>query len=237
MRTIRCIAIDDEPLALTIIKEFCERMGNIEVALYDEPLHGLEAVRTQSPDLLFLDVEMEGLNGLEIAEQMPSSTALIFTTAYAKYAIDGFNFNALDFLHKPFAYERFCRAVEKVRLYLDTQERIAPAPSAANASNLVVKSEYYNVVIPHSEIIYIEAMENYCKIYRTKGDYIMAHITLKAILERLPSDEFLRVHRSYAIAKNKVVRYSNRTIFLHEGQYEVPCGRQYLPQVQSLLGK
>lgn len=243
MRKIRCVAIDDEPLALAIIKEFCERMGSLDVSLYDEPLLGFEAVKADAPDLLFLDIEMEGLNGLEIAAHLPPTTALVFTTAYAKYAVDGFNCDAVDFLHKPFSYERFVRAVEKVCIRLDTQERAVasalPAVAAvpAVASNLVVKSEYYNVVIPHSDIVYIKAMENYCQIYRTKGDCVMAHSTLKSILERLPQTAFLRVHRSYVVATDKVVRYLNRTIYLADSMGVVPCGRQYLHEVQELIGR
>ena len=237
MRRLRCIAIDDEPLALSIIQKFCERMGGMDISLYDESLQGFEAVKAEAPDLLFLDIEMEGLNGLEIAARLTPATALVFTTAYAKYAVDGFNCDAADFLHKPFSYERFERAVEKARTYLDAQERVAASAAPAVASNLVVKSEYYNVVIPHSDIVYIRAMENYCQIYRTKGECIMAHSTLKSILERLPQTAFLRVHRSYVVATDKVVRYTNRTIYLSDGKGTIPCGRQYLHDVQELIGR
>lgn len=113
MKNIKCIAIDDEPLALTIIAHFCQRTGKMDVSCYTDPEAGMEAIRKEQPELVFLDIEMNSISGLDIAKELPPECEFIFTTAYAQFALDGFNLDAADFLHKPFAYERFLKAVEK----------------------------------------------------------------------------------------------------------------------------
>ena len=107
MRTITCIAIDDEPMALLVIEQFCRRRGGLELTTFSEPRVGLEEIRRRKPDLVFLDIQMNSINGLQIADVLSHECCFIFTTAYAQYALDGFNLDAVDFLHKPFSYERF----------------------------------------------------------------------------------------------------------------------------------
>lgn len=110
---MKCIAIDDEPVALSIIRQFCQRSGDIELTTYTDPVEGLQRVKDVRPDLVFLDIEMGGINGIDVARQLPAGVFLVFTTAYAEFAVDGFDLDAVDFLHKPFSYSRFERAVEK----------------------------------------------------------------------------------------------------------------------------
>ena len=110
MKKLTCIAIDDEPIALLIISQFCERKGGLELTTFSEPLTGLREIARRKPDLVFLDIEMNSTNGLDIAHALPPESCLIFTTAHAQYALDGFDLDAVDFLHKPFAYERFEKA-------------------------------------------------------------------------------------------------------------------------------
>lgn len=117
---IRCVAIDDEPLALDIIEKFCQRLGNVELQKFYDPIKGLDIVVHDKPDIVFLDIEMDGVNGLQIATQLPESTCFIFTTAYMKYALDGFDLDAVDYLHKPFSYARFQTAFSKLCDGLDT---------------------------------------------------------------------------------------------------------------------
>lgn len=112
-RTLKCIAIDDEPMALLVIEQFCRRKGGMEVTGFSEPRVGLEAIRRSKPDLVFLDIQMNSISGLKIADILPRECLFIFTTAHAQYALEGFNLDAVDFLHKPFAYERFEVAVGK----------------------------------------------------------------------------------------------------------------------------
>ena len=168
---LRCVAIDDEPLALDIISKFCERFGGIELSAYSDPAEGIEVIKKGDFDLAFLDVEMEGINGLEIAAAVPPEACFIFTTAYLDYAFDGFNLNAVDYLHKPFAYDRFKLAVEKAIKKLDYNEHVQADKC------IVVKQEYNNVSIPLADIAYVEAMEGYSKIFRTDGSCTLSRDT------------------------------------------------------------
>lgn len=118
---MKCIAIDDEPVALSIIRQFCQRSGDIELSVFTDPVEGLKRIKEMQPELVFLDIEMGGINGLDVAGQLPAGTFLVFTTAYAEFAVDGFNLDAVDFLHKPFSYSRFERALEKVKRLQELQ--------------------------------------------------------------------------------------------------------------------
>ena len=160
MKKFSCIAIDDEPLALLVITQFCERFGNLDLSTFSEPRIGLEEIKRHKPDLVFLDIEMNSINGLDIAHALPRECCFIFTTAHAQYALNGFDLDAVDFLHKPFAYERFKKAVEKAIRRIETEK----VPE-----NIVIKQEYANVTIPINDILYIEAMENYTNIFRENG--------------------------------------------------------------------
>ena len=129
MKKFSCIAIDDEPLALLVITQFCERFGNLDLSTFSEPRIGLEEIKRHKPDLVFLDIEMNSINGLDIAHALPRECCFIFTTAHAQYALNGFDLDAVDFLHKPFAYERFKKAVEKAIRRIETEkvpENIVP---------------------------------------------------------------------------------------------------------------
>lgn len=120
MKNISCIAIDDEPMALLVIEQFCQRRGGIELTTYSEPQNGIDEIIRTKPQLVFLDIHMSCINGLDIARSIPHETCIIFTTAHAQYALEGFNLDAVDYLHKPFAYERFCRAVDKAMRRINT---------------------------------------------------------------------------------------------------------------------
>lgn len=226
MKKINCIAIDDEPIALSVISQFCLRMGGLDLLTYSEPQEGLQAVIDRQPDIVFLDIEMDCLNGLDIARKLPASTCFIFTTAYIRYALDGFDLDAADFLHKPFSYERFKTAVEKA---VRRMEYIRNEKEC-----IVVKQEYNNVVIPVSDILYIEAMENYCKIFRRKGRYTLSRMNLKAVTELLPPRNFIRIHRSFIVQLDIVQHFNKQELRLTTGQ-TLPIGRQYAEKVISRL--
>ena len=149
---IHCIAIDDEPLALDVVSKFCERHGSISLTVYSNPEEGIAAIKETHPDLVFLDIEMENMTGLTIAAQIVRDICVIFTTAYLNYALEGFNLDAVDYLHKPFSFTRFQTAIEKA------VRRIEYNRTALASNSITVKQEYSNVNIPFSEIIYLEAM-------------------------------------------------------------------------------
>ena len=228
MKDITCIAIDDEPMALLIIEQFCRRKGGMELSTFSEPSVGLEEIRRRKPDLVFLDIQMNSISGLEIADILPKECCFIFTTAYAQYALDGFDLDAVDFLHKPFSYNRFERAVEKAMRRIE-------ARNATKPEYLVVKQEYSNVNIPLANILYIEALGNYVKIIRSSGDQILTRTNLKTITDRLPDEAFLRIHRSYVIAIAAVKSFTRTRVVLREIDLELPVGAQYAEKVINVL--
>lgn len=225
--TIRCIAIDDEPLALNVIEKFCQRLGNVDLEKYSNPALGLETIRREHPDIVFLDIEMDGISGLEIATQLPEGTCFIFTTAYLRYALEGFDLDAVDYLHKPFAYSRFQVAFSKAL------RRIGREPIQTSPQCIVVKQDYSNISIPIEDIVYIEALEGYSKIFRTTGSCVVSRILLKNIFAMLPSESFLRIHRSFIVSKSKIKSFNKQEVYLNNGTI-LPIGRQYASELIKL---
>lgn len=225
---IKCVAIDDEPLALDVIDKFCQRIGNVELKKYSDPAMGLEAIHKYRPDIVFLDIEMEGLTGIAIASQLPENTCFIFTTAYLKYALEGFDLDAVDYLHKPFAYSRFQIAFAKAL------RRIGRQPIKTTSQCIVVKQDYNNITIPIDDILYIEAVEGYSKIFRTSGECVMSRILLKNIFTMLPSESFLRIHRSFIVSKSKVKSFNKQEVVLNNG-LTLPIGRQYASGLMDIM--
>lgn len=227
---LKCVAIDDEPMALLVIEQFCKRKGGMELTAFSEPHIGLKEIRRTNPDLVFLDIHMDSISGLDIAGTLPEGCCFIFTTAYAEYALEGFNLDAVDFLHKPFSYERFEIAVEKVLRRIEFRRSSVP-------ECLVVKQEYSNVNIPLSDILYIEALGNYVKIVRSSGGHVLTRTNLKAITDLLPDKTFLRIHRSYVVSVSSVVSFTRTKVELNGVPELLPVGAQYAGQVVEVLGK
>ena len=217
---IHCVAIDDEPLALDVIEKFCQRLGGIQLHKFTSPQAGLAYIQQAHPPIVFLDIEMVGRTGLDLARCLPRDTCFIFTTAYLHYALEGFDLDAVDYLHKPFAYNRFQAAFAKaLRRMGSTQVQAAP-------QHLVVKKDYSNVSIPLDDIVYIEAIEAYSKIIRLTGECILSRILLKNLQAQLPAHDFVRIHRSFIVSRSKIKEYSRQVVLLSNGK-TLPVGRQY----------
>ena len=226
---MNCIIVDDEPLAREAMKLLIEESDNLQlIGSFNSAATASDFMEQQGVDLVFLDIEMNSTSGLDIAHALPPESCLIFTTAHAQYALNGFELDAVDFLHKPFAYERFEKAVEKALRFIEAKRNKVP-------ENIIIKQEYNNISVTTSDILYIEAMENYTKIFRTSGNYILSRTSLKAIQKMLPKDRFLRTHRSYIISINKIERFSKREITLKGCSATIPIGRQYAENVYSKL--
>lgn len=227
--TIKCVAIDDEPLALDVIRKFCERIGGIDVQTYSDPAVGLDVIKREKPSIAFLDIEMENISGLTIASQLPPETCFIFTTAYLNYAMDGFELDAVDYLHKPFAFSRFQTAFAKAVRRIEGAVR----PREDNRS-LMVKQEYNTVNVPLRSILYIEAMEGYVKIFREDGICTVSRIILKNVGSQLPEEDFLRIHRSFIVSKAKIKSFNRQSVTLSSG-VSLPIGRQYVNDMMRML--
>lgn len=227
---IRCVAIDDEPIALSIIKEYCQRYGEIELECFTSPVLGMECVNRISPDILFLDIELNSHNGIELARKVPPQTCVIFTTAYADYALDGFEVDAVDFLHKPIFYPRFERAISKALV------KINHVVSTDSLGTLTLKTGHKTAVVNIEDIIYAESMDNYVRIFRGSGlPTVLTQMPLKEFATLLPDGYFARVHRSYIVSVKSISRYAARMITLRGIGEPIPVGRTYISEVNRIL--
>lgn len=229
---IKCIAIDDEPIALSIIRKYCERRGGMILETYSSPRIGMQRIREWMPDIVFLDIEMNGTSGIELAHKLPPSCCLIFTTAYAHYAIDGFEADAVDFLHKPYFYERFDRAVQKAEQWMRMHDLLNASESSSR--KLYLKSEYKNVTVSVDTILYIESIDNYVRIHISDGTSVLSKIPLRNIEEQLPQGEYIRIHRSFVVARNRIAKFSRTEVVLAKSGKSLPVGKKYADAVTAL---
>lgn len=225
---IKCIAIDDEPIALSIIQEYCRRYGGIELETFTSPIAGMERVSAMHPDIVFLDIEMNSHNGVALAAELPPDVCRIFTTAYSQYALDGFNVDAVDFLHKPIFYPRFERAMEKAMRWLGKTD------AAPRRNTITLKVEHQNVIVDIDDITYVEAMDNYVKVFRRGLHMVLSQITMKEMESILPDRQFIRVHRSFIVSLNAIDRFSNRKIYIRDSDRAIPVGRKYIETFNNL---
>lgn len=228
---LRCIVIDDEPIALEIISNFCQRFGDIDLQIFTNPYLGIEEVRKQNVDILFLDIRIGCVSGLQLAEKMPAGTSLIFTTAYSQYAVDGFDLEAVDFLHKPFSYLRFERAVQKV---LKSKRQLL-SNDVFTDEEIVLKVGYKNCFIKLKDILYIESMNNYVRIHLMYKQPIMSLMSMKNLREMLPDDKFVRVHKSYIVPVHRINSYTSKQINLPDGK-AIPVGRCFYKDIVKHKG-
>jgi DNA-binding LytR/AlgR family response regulator len=219
---IKCVAIDDEPLALKLIQEYSTRFPALQlVRTFDDAIAGTEFLRNNPVDLLFLDINMPDITGLEVVRSLSHKPLLIFTTAHKKFALDGFELDAIDYLLKPISFERFSKAVHKAMEYYQLKYN----PKYKTEEALFVRSEYQLVRIELDDIEYIESLEDYLKIHRTNDKPVMTLMTMKAVLEKLSPDKFKRIHRSYIVPVSKIRSIVNRKIRL--SSVELPVSESY----------
>lgn len=221
---IKCIAVDDEPFALKIIDDFCEKIPFLElVKTFNNPYEAFVYLKNNKPDLIFLDIKMPEISGIQIAKNIKKLPPIIFTTAHSKYAIDSYNLDAVDYLLKPFDFDRFSKAINKAKKYLEIEKR--NTISQAQDHSVIIKVEYKNVKVFLSEILYIESMDNYIKIHTSKK-YHLTQQSLKSILSLLPTESFCRVHKSYIVHIAKISHFTHQKITI--GDIVIPIGRAYL---------
>lgn len=226
---ITAIALDDEPLALEIIKAFCGRVDYLELKRsFTSPGEAMAYLAENHIDLLFLDINMPGISGIDFFKEAGHNSLAIFTTAYSEFAVEGFNISATDYLLKPFKFSRFMQAVEKAKEHLNYLNSTAPA-----TQYLYIRADYSTQKILVDDIQLIEGMDNYIKLHLTGKKPILARMSMKAIAEKLPEPTFIRVHRSYIIPLNKITSVKNKMIYL--GDTEIPIGLNYLDNFMSFF--
>lgn len=236
---IKCIAVDDEPLALNMMCTFIKQTPFLELsASCSNAIEALEIIRKEKINLVFLDIQMPDLNGMELArllnENNNTKTRIIFTTAHDRFALDSYKVEALDYLLKPVSYEDFLRAATRAQNYFEQQNNDS-VPTEANAANfLFINADYKMLRIDFSHITYIESVKDYLKIHLKDNDRpIMTLRSLKSIEEKLPAGRFIRIHRSYIVAIDKIEYITKNAI--HIGGIDIIVGDMYRETFRELV--
>ncbi len=232
MRALTCIIVDDEPLAVRLLESYVEKTPHLELlASFTDSITAINAIKVQKPDLLFLDIQMPNIDGMELAHSLPEATRVVFTTAFKEYAFESYEVNALDFLLKPVRYNKFLSAVEKARK--QHQQPSAPQPQQPNTVFIRVDGEWRNV--PIDQITYVNGMKDYVLFYLdNEPKALITHLTMKAVEDMLPQDRFLRIHRSYIIAVDKIQKVDrNDCVYIGKEIIHIPDG--YLPTFRQFL--
>nr|WKN36531.1 response regulator transcription factor [Tunicatimonas sp. TK19036] len=229
---IRCIAIDDEPLALDLVEDFVEKIPFLElVQSFSSALTALDTLQKETIDLLFLDIQMPDISGLQFIKSLENPPKVIFTTAYANHAVEGFNVDAVDYLLKPFTFERFLKAANKAQQHIATEQANPGMPPAS--SYMFVKSGYDMVKVAFNTVYYIEGLKDYVKIH-TDEKTVIALLSMKSLEDTLPA-QFFRVHRSYIINFDHLESVSRRSLLV--AKTEIPLGDMYRESFMAKLGR
>ncbi len=237
---IRCLAIDDEPLALQQIAAYIGKVPFLELAAQcQSALEAHQFLQNDTVDVIFCDINMPDLNGMDFIKALVAPPLVVFTTAYAEYAVEGFKVNAVDYLLKPFGLQDFMRAANRVRERLEGTTASAPASSTPVASDsdtdtIFLKTDYRIVKVAISDIRYVEAMSEYLKVW-IEGDTkpIITLLSMKKMEERLPQN-FMRIHRSYIINLNKILEVNKNRVIMDRDTY-LPIGDMYKETFQNYL--
>jgi DNA-binding LytR/AlgR family response regulator len=242
---LSCIIVDDEPLAVRLLESYVEKTPDLKLmASFTDSITAINAIKAQKPDLLFLDIQMPNIDGMELAHSLPEETRVVFTTAFKEYAFESYEVNALDFLLKPVRYNKFLSAVEKAREWFSRnveggmRKEDTPAADSSQQGNLITHStfhiprtifirvdgEWRNV--PIDQITYVSGMKDYVLFYLdNEPKALITHLTMKAVEDMLPKDRFLRIHRSYIIAVDKIQKVDrNDCVYIGKEIIHIPDG-------------
>ena len=225
---IRAIAIDDEPLALQIISHYCEQIDFVSLEkTFTSQSEALKHMRKFPVDLLFLDIQMPNKNGIDFYKLLENDVIVIFTTAHSEYAVEGFNVNATDYLLKPFPFERFETALQKAQNEFNFRN------STSVQTHLMIRADYKLNRVEFDDIIMIEGLDDYVQIHLRNSHKIVARISMKSMMAKLPENKFIRVHRSFIIPLNQIKSIQHKSIQI--GDFSVPIGETYREDVTKKL--
>jgi two-component system, LytTR family, response regulator len=222
MSTYKCYIVDDEPLALNVIEQHLSKFGEFEVCgKTTDPVEAISRIKRLQPDLLFLDIEMPEITGLELIESIQHKPAIIITTAYREFAVEGFELNVLDYLVKPIPFKRFAKAIDK---FLELKITANAAPLQVDSSFIFVKANHKTVRVELDEILYIEGVKDYVKIV-LPTQKVITKVSIGNFFEELPKDGFLRIHKSFIVSRKKITAFTAHDVEI--GEFEIPIGRVY----------
>jgi two-component system, LytTR family, response regulator len=225
---LRCIAIDDEPLALNILADYINKTDNLLlVDITTQPLKGLQRIQNNEADVVFLDINMPGINGLQVMDIIGRQCLVVLTTAYPEFAVQGFDREVADYLLKPISYERFCKAVKKLL------QQTTGAATEIKKEYFFVKSEYKQIRIDYADVLYLESLRDYVAIHLTGNQKILTLQSLSSFEKELPPNLFIRIHKSYMIALAKIKRIEKNHVCITDKL--LPVGNTFKAQFEKAL--
>jgi two-component system LytT family response regulator len=231
MKMYKCFILDDEPLALKVIEQHLSRFNQFTICgTSTDPLTALGEIRTSQPDLFFLDIAMPGLTGLELIAAMQHKPAVILTTAYREYAVEGFDLMVLDYLVKPIAFTRFVKAIDK---FLESKAGV-PGIGKTKTDHLLIKADRKTVRVDFDDILYIQGVKDYVLVV-TANQRLITKMTMSQFLQLLPGPDFMQVHKSFIVAKAKIDAFTAHEIEI--GGMDIPIGRMYKEQFETEMRK
>ncbi|QMW04229.1 LytR/AlgR family response regulator transcription factor [Spirosoma foliorum] len=234
---MKAIALDDERPALDIIDAFCSRIDSVDLAkTFTRTGEARLYLETNPVDLIFLDINMPKESGLDFFKSITQQTLVIFTTAYSEYALESYEVEAVDYLLKPYTFERFTKAIQRAQTrWRALQQTNGNSLPGAEQAHLFFRADYGLVKVTVSDILFIEGLDNYLKVHVKEGPPVVLRLTLKAMLEKLPAEKFIRVHRSFIVPIDKIQSIRGRMILIDDE--EIPIGSSYEKEFFSLFMK
>lgn len=232
---IKAIIIDDEPLAQNVIKQYAKKLPDLKIVeSCDDAICAHQVLQEQDVDLLFLDINMPKLSGISFLKNLKNPPLVIFTTAYSEYALEAYELNAIDYLKKPFSFERFCKAYYRAEELLQLKQKAATTSSASQVAEdfLFIKSNKKSVKVKYSSILYIEGLGDYIKIH-LEGDKLVTNLSMKKILTLLPTRQFYRIHKSYIISMDKIENLEGNMVSINGNK--LPIGNSYRQEFMNLI--
>jgi DNA-binding LytR/AlgR family response regulator len=235
MQPIRCIIIDDEPLARKGVKEYISDVDFLQLeGEFNEPLKAMKLITEGEVQLIFLDIQMPKISGLDFFRSLKQAPPVIFTTAFPQYALDGFELNALDYLVKPISFERFLKAALKAKEYYEVRQKNLSEAGTRRNDYFFIKADNKLVKLFFDDILYAEALQNYVAIHTVSKKYI-TYLTFRSIEDYLPSDRFIKTHKSYIVSASRIDNIEGNDIRI--GEHHIPISRSTREEVMEKLLK
>ena len=230
---IKCIIIDDEPLAAEVIENYLKEFSNVEhVGSFTNPLEALELIESGEIDAVFIDINMPKMNGLEFIRSIEAKPSFVITTAYREYAVESYDLDVLDYLVKPIPFNRFLKSINKLSLKFNADRSMENEHDSAEKSFIFLKVDKKLVRIKYNDIHFIESLKDYIKVFTSEGDFL-AHKSLTSITEELPKSKFLRIHRSFTVSLDKIDALEGNSVLL-KGK-RIPIGRKYVNHAKDVI--
>jgi len=234
---LRCIAIDDEPPALELLTDYMSQVDYLQlVTTCIDPHEAIQIIEKEKIDLVFLDIQMPRLSGIQLMQSLIHKPMFILVTAYEKYAVDAFNFNAVDYLVKPVPFNRFIKAAEKAKELFELKSNPPLSSKAVSADHIFIYADSTWTKLQFDDILWIEGQKDYVRIHLANNTKpVVARISMKQMEEQLPATIFIRIQKSYIVSRKRITAIRKSSIFI--GQRELPVGEMYKDSVQAIIGR